>query len=117
MPQKQLLVKFFNLREMRYRHKQVCTVIIHLALHVPFFPAGVGITETHPEMVMGTETGKEFRFVDGIANPPSDSCRIVKDQQRRYAANKLKNIQQPLADTFGSFTAKDLAVAIVTVRK
>lgn len=116
MPQEQLLVIFFNLCKMRHWYKQVCTVIIHLALHVSFFPAGVGITETHPEMVVGTEAGKEFRFVDGVANPPSDASCIVKDQQRRYAAINSR-YPEALADTFGSFTAKDLAVAIVTVRE
>jgi len=68
-------------------------------------------------MVVGMETGEEFRFVDGIASPPADPCCIVEDQQRRYAANKFKDILEPLADAFGSFPAKDLAVAIVTVRK
>lgn len=92
MHEEQLLVIFFNLREMGYRYKQVCAVIIHLALHVSFFPARVGIAETHPEMVMGMKVGKEFRFVNGIANPPSDSCCVVKDQQGRYAADKFKDI-------------------------
>lgn len=35
-------------------------------------------------MVMGTEPGKQFRFMDGFPNPASYACGIVKDQERRY---------------------------------
>lgn len=77
---KQLLVILFYLIEMRDWNKQVCTVIINLTLHISFLPAGIGITEAHPEVIMGTETGEKFRFMDRIADPPPNTGCIIKDQ-------------------------------------
>ena len=56
MLKEQFLIVFFDLCEMWNRNKQVCTVIIHLALHVPLLPAGIGVAEPDSEMVVGTET-------------------------------------------------------------
>lgn len=50
MAGKQLLVILLYLIEMRDRDKQVRTVIINLALHISFLPAGIGIAEAHPEV-------------------------------------------------------------------
>src|SRR5699024_273379 len=93
------------------------TVIINLALHIPFFPAGIGVAEAHTEVIMGSETGEKFRFMDRIANPPRDTGCIVKDQSRRYAGDKFKDILQALADTLRSFSAEYLAVSIIAVRE
>ena len=60
MAGKKLLVILLYLIEMRDRDKQVRTVIINLALHIPFFPAGIGVAEAHPEVIMGSETGEKF---------------------------------------------------------
>lgn len=55
--------------------------------------------------------------MDGITDPPANIGRIVKDQQRRYSANKFKDILKTLADTLGCFSAEHLAVTVVTVRE
>lgn len=102
---------------MRHRDEQVGTVLTHLPLHIPFLPSGMRIAKAHPEMVMGTETGKQFQFMDGVTNPASDSRCIVKDQKRWNVSNKLKDILKPLADILGSFTAKYQAVSVVAVGK
>ena len=80
MAGKQLLVILLYLIEMRDRDKQVRTVIINLALHISFLPAGIGIAEAHPEVIMGTKTGEKFRFMDCVTDPPPDTGCIVKDQ-------------------------------------
>lgn len=102
---------------MRNRHKEVCSVIIHLAFHISLFPSGIRVTKPDTEMVMGTKTRKKFCFVDHITDPASNTSSIIKDQQWRYAANEFKDINQPLADTFSRFTTEYLTVSIVTVRK
>ena len=60
MAGKQLPFVLLSLIEMRDRNKQVRTVIINLTLHIPFFPAGIGVAEAHPEVIMGTDTGEKF---------------------------------------------------------
>ena len=117
MPHKQFLVVLFNVRIMRNRHKQVGTVIVHFTLHIPLLPAGIRVAEAYPEMIVGPEPGEELRFMNSIPDTTADTGGVVKDQQRRHPANVFKNVLQPLADTFGGLTSKNLAVAVVAVRE
>lgn len=102
---------------MRNRNKQVGTVIINFAFYIPFFPAGIRIAETNPEVIVGAEAGEKLRFMDRVSDPPTNTGCIVKDQQRRYTTDKFKDIHKPLADTFSGLAAKNLTESVVTVRE
>ena len=77
---KQLLVVRLYLIKMRDWNKQVRTVIINLAVHISLLPAGIGIAEAHPQVIMGTKKGEKFRLMDCIADPSPDTGCVVKDQ-------------------------------------
>lgn len=99
------------------RYKQIRPVKINLALHVSFFPSGIGAAEAHPEVIVGEEPGKKFRFVDYVPDSPPYPGGIVKDQQWWNTTNKFKDIQQSLTDAFSRFSSKHLTEAVITVGK
>jgi len=93
--QKEFLIVFFYLCEMGHRHEQIGTVVAHLALHVALSPPGIRIAEADPEMVMGSDPGEQFRFMDGIPDLATYASGIVKDQRRRHPPMNSKISKSP----------------------
>ena len=80
MPYQEFLVVLFHTVEMRNRHKEIGSVIIHLPFHISFFPTRIRIAEPYPEMIVGPELRKKLRFMYGIADTAAYTGGIVKDQ-------------------------------------
>ena len=78
MAGKQLLVILLYLIAMRDRDKQVRTVIINLALHIPFFPAGIGVAAvsyTHLVEEVAAELGVSKSYAYKIVKQLNDELQ------------------------------------------
>lgn len=105
MPPEQLLVIFFNFRKMRHRHKQVCAVIIHLALHVSFFPSRVGIAYigSNLENAIWEEFGTGKYVLHG--NGRKGGC-TYRDEKGKYHHTYGKLPNRPLYKAFTALKNK-----------
>ena len=61
--------------------------------------------------------GENLVFMHYVTNTLANTGCVIKDEQRRYAADIIEYIFQFLTDTFSIFSAEQSAEAVVTVRK
>lgn len=88
-----------------------------LVLDVPLFMSCPGRTEPAQEIVLGMESGEQFRFLDFILDAMTHAGCIVKNQQSGDATDVLKNMFQSFTDTFRRFTSENLFITVVAVKK